>query len=454
MGMIPAHSGRDVFRDLHAEASVLGAILRNNDTIAIAADRIGPEDFSRAAHGLIFDAMLRLWQGRRAIDVMTIVDVLGPKADDAGGVAYISKTIDECPRSKNIDAYVDIVKERATRREMHRAVLQAKAAVEDQDLAVTEAAEVVISSLQRSTPKPAMVHAVQYASDFRAWVEDDEGREAGKVFTGIPTLDAIHRGGLPVGAHILGGRTSQGKSALMLSIAHYVGMGDMAEPVLINTGEMDTRQMMGRLVALHGRLEGEAIVSGDVQYVPRRDLMRAIDDVERQSKITFIDRKLTPSQLRAAAIRHHAEHGLKLLITDYVGIMPADPKMRRKSANRQQELGYMMRVYKEIADELQIPHLVLAQLSRNATTKKFPMLEDLRESGDLEQDAHVVWLLHRPIGQTEGKVIVAKNRNGRVGVADVYFEQACMRYYGGDTMSAASRAAATTTQGDDDDSGY
>jgi replicative DNA helicase len=454
MGVMLAGEGRDTFRDLHAETCVIGAVLRNNDAIAIAAERLTPEDFSRHAHGMIFEAMLRLWQTRRPIDVMTVLDALGPKVEECGGASYIVRTIDDVPRSTNIDAYADIVKERSTRREMQRAVLQAKAAVEDPGLSVSEAAEVVLSTMQRSTPKPEMAFASKYASDFRSWVEDDEGREAGKVFTGIPTLDAIHRGGLPVGAHILGGRTSQGKSALMLSIAHYVGMGDMAEPVLINTGEMDTRQMMGRLVALHGRLEGEAIVSGDLQYVPRRELMKAIDDIEKQSRITFIDRKLTPSQLRAAAIRHHAEHGLRLLVTDYVGIMPADPKMRRKSANRQQELGYMMRVYKSIADELQIPHLVLAQLSRNATTKKFPTLEDLRESGDLEQDAHVVWLLHRPIGQTEGKIIVAKNRNGRTGVADVYFDGPSMRYYGADTMSQAARYTGGSTTGDDDDSGY
>lgn len=446
---IGRHEGRDTFRDLHAEVSILGAILLDNDVIAIVAERLAPSDFWREAHGHIYAAMLTLWQQRRAIDMVTVCDALGPMIDDVGGPVYVGQLIDGMPRVRNIDAYIDIVKTRATRRELHKAVLQAKAAVEDGSLALEEAATITAQVITRSVPRPTVAYASAYGERFKAWIEDDTTRDAGKVFTGITTLDAIHRGGLPVGCTTLGGRTSHGKTAVATSIAHYVGMGDVPEPCMFVSGEMSEREMTARLVALHGRLDAEALIAGDLDYVDKRRLLRATEEVTERSRIAFVDRKMTPSQIRAAATRMHAEQGLRLLIVDYIQIMKADPKMLKNAGGQRHiVLGEMMRAYKDIGDELEIPVLVLAQLARSATAKKRPTNEDLRESGDLEQDSHVIWLLDRHPGNSEGKIYVSKNRNGRVGQADLHFEQQCMRFSGGDQGVAA---AARTYAHDDED---
>lgn len=449
---VARHEGRDTFRDLHAETSVLGAILMNNDMVAIAADALTEDDFAREAHGVIYGVMVALWKHNRPIDLITIIDGLGSRLDAIGGPSYIASLIDSIPRPRNIDAYVTIVREKSLRRQMRTAVTMAKAAVDDADLSLLEASEVLTGIVQKHAPKPQMAHADAYMDRFSAWVDDDEGREAGKVFTGISSLDAIHRGGLPVGAMAFGGRTSHGKTAAATSIAINIGIGSMAEPVMFVSGEMDERQMTGRIIASHGRFDGEAIIAGDLQYVDRRALKRTIEEVRETSKITIVDRKLTPSQLRAAAIRMKAERDLKLLVIDYIQIMRPDPKMLKNGVQRHQVLGEMMRAYKDIADELQIPAMVLAQLSRSATQKKRPTLEDLRESGDIEQDAHVVWLLNRPPGETDGEIIVAKNRNGRVGVASVFFDQGPMRYTSAD--GAITEAARQYAHASADDEGY
>ncbi len=440
------------FRSQSAEKSLLGAILLKNDVMSQVADIVEPEHFNWKAHEHIYGAMLSLWKARKPIDLTLLHVELGTKLEDAGGPRYLSTIIDDTPSSRNAKHYAVKVKELAQRRALSAAVHEALKAIHDPDMSLHDAAVEAEQILRPAMPKPDLVYSDTYGPSFQQWSEADTIRETSRVFTGIGPLDAIHIGGIPKGVTIVGGRTSSGKSSLLLTMAHNLGV-TQGEPVQYVSGEMDTQEMTGRLVALHGRLDAERIISGQLDYVPRDLLRRAVDEVTRESRIAWLCKKATPSQIRASAYRQKSEYGLAALIIDYIGIMRPDPAMRKATkGERYLYLGEMMKAYKDIADELEIPVLVGAQLARKAVDKKKPTLEDLKESGSLEEDAAVVWLLHRLIGSSDGEINVAKNRNGRVGRVPLFFEGGCMRFSGADgAMDAAARAAAASANYDEGD---
>jgi replicative DNA helicase len=429
-----ATAERTLPHNLEAERSVLGAILVHNDAFNTAAQVIDGRDFYRDAHRRIFDRMVALNERSEAIDFITLKEELsrGGELDDVGGPAYIASLVDGVPKATNVEYYARIVKEKATLRNLiyaaNKILTNAYEGDQESDLILDEA-ESSIFAVADDRLKAGFVVMRDLVND--SFPKIEQLFEHKRLVTGVPTgfvdLDEMTRGFQPGDLVIIAARPSMGKTSLVLNIAQHVAVQPNMT-VGIFSLEMSKESLFIRLLTSEAQIDSHRLMSG---HIGERDYGRISQALETLSGMRlFIDdtANIGVLEMRAKSRRLQAEHGLKLIVVDYIQLMTA----RGRYENRTLELASISRSLKGLAKELNVPIVVLSQLSRAPESRSDhrPQLSDLRESGALEQDADVVIMIYRddaynrdPNNPDAGtaELIVAKQRNGPTGIVRLAF---------------------------------
>jgi len=429
-----ATAERTLPHNLEAERSVLGAILVHNDAFNTAAQVIDGRDFYRDAHRRIFDRMVALSERGEAIDFITLKEELsrGGDLEEVGGPAYVASLVDGVPRATNVEYYARIVKEKATLRNLiyaaNKILTNAYEADQESDLILDEA-ESSIFAVADDRLKAGFVPMHELVKE--SFPKIEQLFEHKRLVTGVPTgfvdLDEMTRGLQGGDLVIIAARPSMGKTSLVLNIAQHVAVqGEYT--VGFFSLEMSKESLFIRLLTSEAQIDSHRLMSG---HIADRDYNRISHALEKLSSMRlFIDdtANITVLEMRAKSRRLQKEQGLNLVVVDYIQLMSA----RGRYENRTLELASISRSLKGLAKELNVPIVVLSQLSRAPESRSDhrPQLSDLRESGALEQDADVVVLIYRddaynrdPNNPDAGtaELIVAKQRNGPTGIVRLAF---------------------------------
>ncbi|HKF56280.1 MAG TPA: replicative DNA helicase [Blastocatellia bacterium] len=424
---------------IESEKSILGAILLDNSVCNQAVEMLRRDEFFLDSHRRIYDKMVLLSERSLPIDLVTLSEELrrAGEFEQVGGATYIASLIDGVPRTDTIEHYARLVKSKAMLRRLITASNQIIArCVEEEDEAPTivDEAERLIFQIAEDSVRQGFRPVGEIARRRLEQIEQMAGRP--EMITGVPTgftdFDQMTSGLQRQDLIIIAARPSMGKTALALNMAQYAAKNGMVAGIF--SLEMSAEQLVSRLLCSEARIDAHRLRTG---YLNREEWARLADALRRlcETQIYLDD---TPGlgvlEMRAKARRLKAEHGLDLLIIDYMQLMSG----RGRIESRQQEVSQISRDLKALAKELDLPVVALSQLSRAPETRggdHRPQLSDLRESGAIEQDADVVCFIFReevynPRDDNEGKaeVIIAKQRNGPTGSINLVFLKQFTRF--------------------------
>ncbi len=422
-----------------AERTVLGAVLVDNAAFNSAAEVLTRNDFYREAHRRIFDAMAALAEKSAPIDLVTVRDELvrGQALEAVGGAAYLASLVDGVPRITNVEHWARIIKEKAVLRNLIHAsnrIVQSCFDAEEDAAILLDRAEKSIFDIAEHRIRQGFVGIREVVKEsFRTIDQLSQSKE---LVTGLPTgfvdLDEM-TSGLQKGDLILvAARPAMGKTSLCLNVAQYASV-KTGEPVGIFSLEMSKEQLVLRLLCADARVDSHRLRTGNLQEKDWARLAKAYADLSQAHIFIDDSATLTPLEMRAKCRRLKAEHGLGLVVVDYLQLMSGGGRVE----NRQQEIAAISRSLKGLAKELQIPVIALSQLSRapEARQDKKPQLSDLRESGGLEQDADIVMFIYReeeykPTDENRGvaEIIIGKQRNGPTGTVKLAFLKEFTRF--------------------------
>ena len=439
-------------QSVEAEQSALGSILIDADAILKVADFLRPQDFYRAQHASIFEAMLSLHAQREPIDLVTLGDELRRRdqLDAVGGPAYLATLMNLVPTAVHVEHYARIVERKAVLRNLIGAAGKIAAVgyeeANDAEVAIDRAESILFEISQRRTDAgfESLSILLGQAYDRLEYLHDHRGQILG-VPTGLAQLDALLGGLQPSDLIILAARPSVGKTSLALNIAQHAAIRENKK-VGVFSLEMSKEQLALRLLSAESGINPRPLQTGFVDETDWSKIARVMNDMATAPMWIDDSPVLSVMELRTKARRLEAEqHGLDLVIVDYLQLMQASTP--NKDANRVQEVSEISRGLKQLARELKVPVLALSQLSRGVEQRGSaePRLSDLRESGSIEQDADVVIFLYREGEQnTEAEVDlvkakVAKHRNGPIGEVPLQFRKANTRFY---TVAAREEIAA------------
>jgi replicative DNA helicase len=425
---------RTLPHNLEAERSVLGAILIHNEAFNLAAQVIDSSDFYRDAHRRIFDKMVQLNERNQAIDFVTLKEELSRAGDldEVGGPAYVASLADGVPRATNVEYYSRIVKEKATLRNLifaaNKIVTNAYGAEQESDLILDEA-ESAIFAVADDRLKAGFVPMRDLVKENFPKIE--QLFEQKRLITGVPTgfvdMDEMTRGLQPGDLIIVAARPSMGKTSLVLNIAQHVAT-QPEHAVGFFSLEMSKESLFLRLLTSEAQIDSHRLMSGAIGQKDYGRISHALESLSAMKLFIDDTANIGVLEMRAKSRRLKSEHGLSLLVVDYIQLMSG----RGRFENRTLELAAISRSLKGLAKEISVPIVVLSQLSRapEARSDHRPQLSDLRESGALEQDADLVVLIYRddvynkdPNNPDAGtaELIIAKQRNGPTGVVKLAF---------------------------------
>ena len=437
-------------QNIEAEQAVLGAMLIDKEAIAKATEVLSADDFYREAHRVIFSAMLELYNKNEAVDMVTVTEILkrDNKLEDIGGIAYITSLANVVLTAANVKYHAEIVAEKSVLRQLVRVSTEIAAmgyeANEDVGT-LLDTAESRILEISNRKKKNDFTAINDILMDSVQSIESLLQNKGG--LTGLPAgfadLDKLTSGLHPSDFIILAARPSMGKTALALNIVQNVALrahkviGGEPRSVAFFSLEMSKEQLVNRMLCAEAGIDSQRLRVGEMHDEDWTHLWDACDTMSR-AKIYIDDTAgITAMDMRSRARRLKAEHGLDLIVVDYLQLMQGSGK-RNNSGDRQQEVSEISRSLKALARELDVPVLALSQLSRSVASRqvKRPMLSDLRESGSLEQDADIVAFLYREDyynPETENKhteLIIAKHRNGPVDTVNLFFQKQFTKFVG------------------------
>jgi replicative DNA helicase len=425
---LPPHS-------LEAEQSVLGGLMLDNTAWDTVADAVSGNDFYRRDHRLIFAAVGELAERGEPSDAVTVAELLDRKGelDEAGGLAYLGQLTRETPSAANIRAYASIVRERAMLRELIRIggeiassayLPEGQSASELVDRAERKVFEIAEQGKRRGAGFQPLKRILGRTIDRLDELQKNQGDVTG-LSTGFKDFDAMTAGLQPGDLVIVAGRPSMGKTSFAMNIAEHAAMG-IGASVAIFSMEMSAEQLSFRMISSLGRVNQSNLRRGRFSDEDWSRINSAVS-VMSKSRV-FIDDTpaLNPTELRARARRLKREHGLDLIVVDYLQLM----QVQGTAENRATEISEISRSLKALARELELPVITLSQLNRSVEqrTDKRPVMSDLRESGAIEQDADLIAFIFREEvynkdSQRKGiaDIIVAKQRNGPIGDVQLTF---------------------------------
>ena len=433
---VPASAERTLPHNLDAERSVLGAILVNSGALDLASEVIRSNDFFRDAHRRIFECMVALHERSQAIDFIILKEELqrSGELDEIGGPAYLASLADGVPRATNIEYYAKIVKEKSTLRNLifatNKILTNAYKAGQESDLILDEA-ESAIFGVADERLRVGFVPMRELVKETFPKIEIlfEQKRLVTGVPTGFADLDGMTRGFQNGDLIIIAARPSMGKTSLALNVSQYVALQpNMA--VGFFSLEMSKEALFLRLLTAEAQIDSHELMSGNLKKKDYGRISQAIETLSAMRLFVDDTANIGVMEMRAKARRLQAEHGLSLLVVDYIQLMTG----RGRFENRTLELASISRSLKGLAKELNIPIVILSQLSRapEARSDRRPQLSDLRESGALEQDADVVVLIFREDAYKKNldkqdessgiaELILAKQRNGPTGLIKLVF---------------------------------
>ncbi|HXG87849.1 MAG TPA: replicative DNA helicase [Vicinamibacterales bacterium] len=429
-----ASAARTLPHNLDAERSVIGAILIDNEAFNVAASVIDSRAFFRDAHRRIFERMIALAERSQPIDLVTLKEELerAGELDEVGGPAYIASLVDGVPRATNVEYYARIVKEKSTLRSLifsaNKILSNAYEADQEADLILDEA-ESAIFAVADDRIKTGFVPMRDLVKESFPKIEQlfEHKSFITGIATGFTEIDKMTRGFQRGDLIIVAARPSMGKTSLVLNIAQHVATNHQVAGFF--SLEMSKEQLFMRMLASEAKIDNYRLLSGQIGQKEYGNITHALETLSAAELYIDDTAGVGVLEMRAKARRLQSEHGLDLLAVDYVQLMTG----RGRFENRTLELASISRSLKGLAKELNVPIVLLSQLSRapEARSDKRPQLSDLRESGALEQDADVVILIFREEmykqgnepAETDGiaELILAKQRNGPTGQVKLAF---------------------------------
>lgn len=428
-------------QNVEAEQSVLGAILLDNNALTTAIELLTYEDFYKGSHRKIFIAMSELFDKNEPIDIITLTDHLKRKNDyDAvGGSQYLTTLVSMVPTSANIHFHSKIVREKSMVRGLLHSVTDIAGQVYDSNFEAEELvdyAEKTIFDISDKRIKASFTTMKNLIKDSFQMIEHLYDRK--DAITGVPSgfkdLDDLTTGFQKGDLIIIGGRPGMGKTAFSLNIAQHVGL-EMKEPVAIFSLEMAKEQLALRMLCSEAMVDSHKVRKGFIRKEDWHKLTNAAGKLAESPIFIDDSAAINALEMRAKARRLKAEHGLSLIVVDYLQLMRGRGNFER----REQEISEISRSLKALAKELRVPVIALSQLNRSVETRggiKKPTLADLRESGAIEQDADVIIFLYKDESpdkdylENKGKALidVAKQRNGPTDVIKLTFLSSCTRF--------------------------
>lgn len=452
--------GRLQPQELEFEKSVLGALLLEKDAYSLISDILTPESFYNPRNQKVYSAISKLHVAQHPVDILTVVEQLRTDGtfDEVGGVAYLSSLTQNIVSSSHIEYHARVIAQKSTARELisYSANVQDKAFDPTQDIdELMQEAEGSLFKLSQKKLKKDYQQIDSVITEAYEMLHKAAERTDGMsgIASGFHALDRMTSGWQNSDLVILAARPAMGKTAFALSMAKNIAV-DQNIPVALFSLEMSNVQLINRVIVNTCEIKGEKIKSGQLEDYEWAQLDNKIKDLI--GKPMFVDD--TPSlsvfELRTKARRLVKEHGVKLIMIDYLQLMNASGM---SFGSRQEEVSTISRSLKGLAKELNIPILALSQLNRgvenrpggeNTLDSKRPQLSDLRESGAIEQDADMVIFIHRPEyyhlykdengNDLRGKavIIIAKHRNGAVGDVLLTFKGQYARFENPDEETA------------------
>ncbi|MDO8520247.1 MAG: replicative DNA helicase [Deltaproteobacteria bacterium] len=427
---VPA--GKSPPQNLEAERAVIGAILIDNDSINKVLEFLGTEDFYHEGHRKIFSAMVGLSEGSSPTDIVTVTDRLQTAGllELAGGASYISALADSIPSSANVVSYAKIIREKALIRRMIEAAseiaTQGYESADDAD-GLLDQAERMIFSISENKAKASFARVKEVVKESFKRIEHlyETKKEITGLATGFKEFDHLTSGLQVDELIILAARPSMGKTALALNIAEHAAIAEKGT-VAIFSLEMSKEQLVTRMLCSQARIDSSKLRKGQLEESDWPLLTKAAGHLSEVN--IFIDDSAAPTvlEMRAKARRLKREHGLNLVVVDYLQLV----RPGGNTQNREQEISIISRSLKALAKELHVPVLALSQLNRQVEGRvnKRPQLSDLRESGALEQDSDLIAFIYRdevydPNSSDKGvaELIIGKHRNGPTGVCRLAF---------------------------------
>ncbi|MFZ6017210.1 MAG: replicative DNA helicase [Nitrospirota bacterium] len=427
-------------QNLEAEQSVLGAILIDNEALLRALEILTPEDFYKESHRKIFNTMVDLFDKNEPIDLITLTDYLKRKdvIESVGGVSYISSLVNIVPTAANIRYHSKIVKEKSLLRGLIRSATEIASKVYEDNLDAEELvdyAEKSIFNISDRRIKASFVTLKEVIKDSFEMIEHLYDKK--EAITGIPSgfsdLDELTTGFQKGDLVVIGGRPSMGKTAFSLNIAQHVSL-ELGGPVAIFSLEMAKEQLAFRMLCSEAMVNSNSVRKGFIKKEDWHKLTNAAGKLAGAPIFIDDSSSITALEMRAKARRLKMEHGLSLVIVDYLQLMRGRGSFER----REQEISEISRSLKALAKELNVPVIAVSQLNRSVEQRRppKPALADLRESGAIEQDADVILFLYRdeiynrdnPANKGQAEVIIAKQRNGPTGTVNLTFIPNCTRF--------------------------
>ena len=430
--------------NLEAEQGVLGSIIIDPEVLPGVVDVLRAEDFYRDAHRILYEVILSLYQRREPADFITICDALEQreKLDDVGGPGYVTSLINDIPTSGNVLAYTRIVERTALlRRLLHASGEIAALAYESEEeigVVVERAEQLVFAIGQRANNLGDDASFSQLLARYMERLEQLSAQRG--TLVGVPSgftdLDRLTGGFRKSDLIVLAARPSIGKTSAALSIAHQAAV-KYRQRIGIFSLEMSQEQLIERIMAIETGINLQRLNTGNIEDDEWEKVIKAMGTLSEAMIRVDGTSVLSPVQLRSRARRWVQEEGIDLIIIDYMQLMQPSDTTAQKMSNRVLVIDEISRSLKLLARELNIPILVLAQLSRAVESRqsKVPQLSDLRESGGIENNADIVMFIYRdevynPNSERRGyaDIIVAKHRNGPTGQIVLRFEPETTRF--------------------------
>ena len=417
---------------IEAEQSVVGAMLMDKDAITTAGEIISGDDFYQASYGVIFDSMIELFNEGKPVDLITLQERLKEKDVPAeiASLEFVRDLVTAVPTSANVKYYAQIVADKSVMRKM----IKLNEEIENMCYAGKESLESIMEQTEKSMFQLLQRRTTGEYVPIKQVVLNalDRIEKASKskgTVTGIPTgfidLDYKLSGFQPSDFILIAARPSMGKTAFVLNIAQYMAF-KKNKAVAIFSLEMSKEQLVNRLFSLESQVDAQSLRTGNMKDSDWEKLIEGAG-VIGQSKLIIDDTPgISISELRSKCRKYKLEHGLDIIIIDYLQLMTGN--VGKSSESRQQEVSDISRQLKGLARELNVPVVSLSQLSRAVESRpdKRPMLSDLRESGAIEQDADVVMFIYRDEYynkdsefKKQAEIIIAKQRNGPVGTVNL-----------------------------------
>ncbi|MBI2035831.1 MAG: replicative DNA helicase [Candidatus Liptonbacteria bacterium] len=437
-------------QNLEAEQSVLGALLIDKTAISNVADIITAEDFYKPAHEKIYGCIVELYQKSQPIDLLSLTSLLKERdiLKEVGGSSYLADLVNGVPTAAHVVHYANIVREKKVLRDLINASAQITEGAYDFSGETAEFLDEIEKRVLQISQKSIIRKFFHIKDELQSAYErieklhQGDGRLRG-VTTGFQSLDNLTSGLQASDFIVLGARPSLGKTSLALDIARNAAKSGV--PVGVFSLEMAKEQVIDRFISAESMVPLWKLRTGKI--TDDIDFQMIQESLDRLSRVPiFIDDTASPNilQMRSMARRMQVEHGLGLIIVDYLQLIAP----RTGSESMVQQITEVSRGLKSLARELNVPILALSQLSRTVEHRevKIPQLADLRDSGSIEQDADLVLFIYRkdreaqnlpPEEQNLAEIRIAKHRNGPPGVVKLKFDPERASFKSIDTYHAS-----------------